>query len=81
MLHIYHQSTAKEIELLCDKALELHQSLYNLRKETLTTVELFFELLNEYYIDKDYVDCETFQKILVFYKAQTKLHINKKINN
>jgi len=67
MLHIYHENTAKEIELLCDKALELHQSWYDLRKETLTTVELFFELLNEYYVDTDYVASEMFQKILVFY--------------
>lgn len=81
MLHIYHESTAQEIELLCDKALELHQSLYDLRKETLTTVELFFELLNEYWVDTDYVASETFQKIVVFYKTQIKLHKNTKVNN
>ena len=81
MLHIYHENTAQEIEFLCNKALELQQSLYDLRKETLATVELFFELLNEYCVDKDYVASETFQKILMFYKTQTKLHKKQKINN
>jgi len=67
MLHIYHENTVQEIELLCDKALEIHQSLYDLRKETLTTVELFFELLNEYYVDKDYVASDMFQKIFFLF--------------
>lgn len=81
ILGIYHKSVPKEINLICDKALELNNTLKSLRKETLTTTELFFEILSEYYIDKDYVHSENFKKILAFYEEQSELLKNNEVNN